>query len=110
MSKNGSKTLSNNFIGEISQVFNGKPERDNPNAVLQDYIFNKTLFAKTYNDYNSTLKNIRSDNMNKLIFVHLNINSIKIKSDFLAEQIRRKIDILMISKTKIDKIFHETIS
>ena len=45
MSKNGSKTLSNNFIGEISQVFNGKSERDNPNAVLQDYIFNKTLFA-----------------------------------------------------------------
>ena len=51
------------------------------------------------------LKNIRSDNMNKLIFAHLNINSITNNFEFLAEQIKGKIDILMISVTKIDESF-----
>ena len=43
--------------------------------------------------------------MNKLIFAHLNINSIRNKFEFLAEQIKGKIDILMISETKIDESF-----
>ena len=43
--------------------------------------------------------------MNKLIFAHLNINSIWNKFEFLAEQIKGKIDILMISETKIDESF-----
>ena len=43
--------------------------------------------------------------MNKLIFAHWNINSIRNKVEFLAEQIKGKIDILMISETKIDESF-----
>ena len=33
LNKNGSKLLSNNFIGEISEVFNGQSEWGNLNAI-----------------------------------------------------------------------------
>ena len=45
--------------------------------------------------------------MNKLIFAHLNINSVRNKFEFLAEQIKGKINILMISETKIDESFQQ---
>ena len=54
---------------------------------------------------NSSLQTIRKDNLNKLIFAHLNINSIWNKSDSLADIIKDNIDILMISETKVDDFF-----
>ena len=48
---------------------------------------------------------MRSDNINKLIFAHLNINSARNKSKFLATQVKGKIAVLMISETKIDENF-----
>ena len=42
---------------------------------------------------NSSLQTIRKDNLNKLIFAHLNINSIRNKSDSLADIIKDNIDI-----------------
>ena len=51
---------------------------------------------------NSSLQTIRKDNLNKLIFAHLNINSIRNKFDSLADIIKDNIDILMISETKVD--------
>ena len=55
------------------------------------------------------LKNIRSDNINELIFVNLNINSISKKFEFLGKQVKGKIDTLIILETKI-KVFHKEIS
>ena len=43
--------------------------------------------------------------VNKLIIAHLNINSLRSKFEFLVEFIRGKVDILMISETKIDESF-----
>ena len=43
-------------------------------------------------DCKSILKSIRGDNKHKLIFAHLNINSIRNKSDNLAEQVAGNID------------------
>ena len=54
---------------------------------------------------NSSLQNKRIDNLNKLIFAHLNINSIRNKFDSLADVIKYNIDILMISETKVDDSF-----
>ena len=45
------------------------------------------------------------DNLNKLIFAHLNINSIRNKFELLSEQIKGNVDVLMISETKIDDSF-----
>ena len=61
--------------------------------------------AKNYNECNITLKTMRRDNTNKLIFAHLNIYSIMNKFEFLATQVKGKIDALMISETKIDESF-----
>ena len=51
------------------------------------------------------LKSLCCNNLNKLVFAHLNINSIRNKSELLSEQVRRTTDILMVSKTKIDDSF-----
>ena len=56
-------------------------------------------------DCNNTLKSLRKDNLNKLIFAHLNINSIRNKFELLSEQIKGNVDVLMISETKIDDSF-----
>ena len=46
--------------------------------------------------------NPRKDNLNKIFSTHLNITSIRKKLDQLADLIKRKIDVLMISESKID--------
>lgn len=40
--------------------------------------------------------------MNKLIFAHLNIDFIRNKLELLVEQVKGKIDTLMVSETKTD--------
>ena len=43
--------------------------------------------------------------MTKLIFAHLNINSLRAIFDLLSGQIKGSIDVLMISETKLDESF-----
>lgn len=45
------------------------------------------------------------DNRNKLVFEHLNINMICKKFKLLSEQVKRNIDVLMISGTKFNDSF-----
>ena len=49
------------------------------------------------------LHNLRLKNPNRLIFAHLNINSLRNKFDLLANIVKDKTDILMISETKLDR-------
>lgn len=51
-----------------------------------------------------SLKSVCSDNVNKLISVHLNINSMRSTFELLKEQIKDNVDILMISETKVYNI------
>ena len=51
------------------------------------------------------LKCLRSNNIDKIIISHLNINSIRNKFDHLVDLIMGNIDILLISETKIDDSF-----
>ena len=53
------------------------------------------------------LKDIRLSNMNKLIFGHLNINSLRKEFDLLSEQVKGSIDIYMRSEMKLDGSFLE---
>ena len=50
-------------------------------------------------------KLLRKSNLNRLIFAHLNINSIRNKFEFLAKYLVSDVDLLMISETKIDNSF-----
>ena len=54
-----------------------------------------------------SLKNIRISNINKLIFGHLNVNSLRNKFDIHNEQIKGSIDIFMVFETKLDDSFPE---
>ena len=51
------------------------------------------------------MKSIRQENTNRLVFVHININSLRNKFELLANQVKGNIDVLMISGTKINDSF-----
>ena len=53
----------------------------------------------------SNLKDICVNNVNRLIFGHLNINSLRNKFDFLCEQIKGYIDAFMTSASKLEDSF-----
>ena len=51
------------------------------------------------------LQSIRSKNLDRVIFSHLNINSIWNKLETLYDIVKNKIDILLVSEIKIDNTF-----
>ena len=51
------------------------------------------------------MNEIRKYNTNRIIITDLNINTIRNKSEMLKEAIGKKIDILLISETKLDNTF-----
>ena len=57
------------------------------------------------NNENNVLKNLRLKNLNKVIICHININSLRNKFELLTEMVRDKVDLLMISETKLDSSF-----
>ena len=67
-------------------------------VTVNDYL--SDTLEKGKSGTNSSLQNIRKDNLTKLIFAHMNINSIRNKFDSLADIIKDNIDILMISESK----------
>ena len=80
-------------------------ENDISNLSLEECRFDVSNVTQE-NDWISALKALRSDNSNKLILVHININSIRNKFEFLSTQVKSVlIDVLMISKTKFDNSF-----
>ena len=56
-------------------------------------------------DAYSIINALRVKNVNKIILGHLNINSLRNKFDLLADLVKSKIDILLISETKLDESF-----
>ena len=51
------------------------------------------------------MKNLRLKNSNKVIIDHVNINSLRNKVELLTDMLRDKVDLLMISKTKLNSSF-----
>jgi hypothetical protein len=71
--------------------------------------YDNLLSDKEYKSNNSenvvSLKQIRRKNINRIIFAYLNINSLRNKFDFLVDQCKGNVDVLMISETKLDSSF-----
>ena len=63
------------------------------------------LELASFEDTYSNLIDLRNNNKNRLIFGHLNINSIRNKIEMLSNIIVGKLDILLLSETKIDDSF-----
>ena len=53
----------------------------------------------------AVLQNLRLKNVDKIIIGHININSIRNKIHLLADMIKDRLDILLISETKLDGTF-----
>ena len=105
LTKYSSRVLSNNYVNERSNVLHWRIDGGKSNADVEECNFKDDLTPKKQDEWNITLKSIRRDNVNKPIFAYLNIKFIRYKSKFLAMQAKGKIDILMISETKIDESF-----
>ena len=72
---------------------------------MNDLVAWDKCISNTLNDIYlnaSSLENLRRDNLNKIIFVRFNINSIRNRFDQLDDLIKGKIDVLIISEPKID--------
>ena len=98
-----SHLLSDIFLKEINHAFNWQFRKENSDS--EECISNLTFKGQKIIDYKNTLKTIRGDNLNKLIFAHLNINSIRNEFEELITQVKGTVDVLMISETKTDGSF-----
>ena len=105
LNKNGSNILSRTFVNEISRVFNWRVANNNSSINIEGCNTSVLHDINKVSDCNNTLKSLRKDNLNKLIFAHLNISSIRNKFELLSEQIKGNVDVLMIPETKIDDSF-----
>ena len=72
------------------------------NSDSEECICNLTLKGQKIIDCKYTLKTVRNGNLNKLIFAHLNINSIRNKFEELIGQVKGTVGVSVISETKID--------
>ena len=63
------------------------------NSDSEECISNLTLKGQKIIDFKNALKTIRGDNLNKLIFAHLNINLIRNKFKELISQINGTVDV-----------------
>ena len=105
LNKNGSDILSSTFVNEISRVFNWRVADNNSSIKIEGCNTSVLHYINKVSDWNNTLKPLRKDNLNKRVFAHLNINSIRNKFELLSEQIKGNIGLLMISETKTDDSF-----
>ena len=94
--------MSLTFVNEISWVFNWRVVDNNSSINIEGRNTSVLHDINKVGDCNNTLKPLRKDNINKLIFAHLNTNSIWNKFELFSQQIKGKVDVLIISETKID--------
>ena len=88
LNKRGSSVLSNNFVGEISNVFQWQYISRSPSGEFD-------ALTKAF------------DALNQVAVAHLNINLIRNTFKALIQNISGQVGLLMISKTKINKSFQK---
>ena len=99
MGKNFISFIRNNYTWltvaskKVYSDFDDSPTFAEVNNELVDYTSNKDL------------KPLRIKNLNKIVVGHLNINSVRNKFYFLANQVQGNTDIFMISDRKLDQSF-----
>ena len=74
-------------------------------VVLPSEAPSNNTYANSGESPYSILNNLRIKNSSRIILGHLNVNSIRNKFDMVSDLISGKIDIFLISETKIDSTF-----
>ena len=75
---------------------------ETPTVILTPISVNTPEYS---DNSHSILNNLRVSNINRVIFAHININSIRNKCAMLADMVAGRVDILLISETKINETF-----
>ena len=91
-----------------SKVFNSQLSRNTSCCKFSESDFEEneaSNLKQAKGNCQSVLNSLCKDNLDKLIFAHLNINSIRNKFDYLSKQIRGNVDILLVSEMNIDDSF-----
>ena len=106
---------SNRIIGDIISPITHEEGNDPDVLISLPFVTNESSHdnpshsEKTYSvnhiGTHDTVNDLRIKNSNRILIGHININSIRNKFNILADLIKGKIDILVISETKIDKSF-----
>ena len=109
LTKRGTNILSTTFVREISNTFQWQcvlcstdGEVTGSSNLAGCKSNSKKLFSET-----NHLKPLSKSNLNRLIFVHLNINSVRNKFEFFGKYLARNVDLLTILETKIDNNFQQ---
>ena len=92
-----------NFLtGQFSIIEPAIMERPTPKIPSDDM---STSYSSDQESPQELLQSIRLKNIDRIIIGHLNINSIRNKIEILNDIIQDKIDVFLVSETKIDKTF-----
>ena len=86
LNQKGTKLLCDIFVKELSKVFNWH-NLDNLSKQFDVYDSDGSLDAESATDCKKFLKSLRTSSPDKLVFAHLNINSIRNKSEMISHQI-----------------------
>ena len=100
LNRKGANILSSSLKQHILEAFNSQLLC---NTLC--FIFYESDFEENESSNLKQTKENCKDNLDKLVFSHLSINSIRNKFYYLSEHIRGNVDILLVSKTKIDDSF-----
>ena len=77
----------------------------NSNSNIDELTSSPRLLSTDKESPQSVLQNLRLKNVDKVIIGHININSVRNKIHLLADIINGRVDILLISETKLDCTF-----
>ena len=114
LNRRGAPILQKPLQKFLSKIFNWYSEENNAEmatvsstSAQPDKECNKSKASQTANmeNTNMDLKALHLKNFKKLIIAHLNTNSLRNKFEFLIFLIKDKVDVLMVSETKLDQSF-----
>ena len=92
--------------GNIEHIYSQLLNTKKCEPISTKSILNKNTSDEANNE-NNVLKNLRLKNSNKVTIGHININSLRNKFELPTEMVRDKVDLLMISETKLDSSFQK---
>ena len=105
LNSNGANIPSSSLKQHISKVFNWQLSGNTSCCNVSESNIKENQFSnlkQAKENSQSNLNPLCKNNLDKLIFACLKINSIRNKLDYLSDQIRDNVDILLVLETKID--------
>ena len=104
LNRKGANILSSSLTQHISKVFNWQLSGNTSCCNISESGFEEyesSNLKQAKENCRSVLNSLRKDNLDKLIFAHLNINSVGNKFDYLSKQIRGNVDFFYFMKPKL---------